>query len=264
MNMKPLALAIGTVLSLLTLGNELAFAADNRIDLIQERGELVVCHSDYPPWSYKDRKTGKWIGVSVESAKHLAWALGVDYKPIEADFYTRVSFVETGKCDITMTPIYQDVKYAIRVLFSDPIKYEFQSVAVHIDSPLQTHKDVDQEGITVVVGPSLADELLAERFYKRATVKKLEYPKDFSTYFLEVSYRRADALLYDNTMIRDFIKQNPDMNLRIIDDAPLSPQGFSYVVPLGEYHFINVVNILLKKFEQGGWNYEWYQKFTSE
>lgn len=264
MNMKYFALAIGAVLSLLTPGNESAFAGDNRIDLIQERGELVVCHSDYPPWSYKDPKTGNLIGISVESAKRLAWSLGVDYKPIDAGFRTRISFVETGKCDIVMTPIFQSVEYAKRVLFSDPVKFEFQSVAVHIDSPLQTHKDVDQEGMTVVVGISLADELLAERFYKRATVKKLENPEDFSTFFLEVASRRADALLYDNSVMRKFIKQNPDMNLRIIDDPPLNPQEFSYAVPLGEYHFINVLNVLLKGFEQGGWNYEWHQMFTSE
>ena len=261
MNMKPLALAIGAVLSLLIPGNESVFATDNRINLIQQRGELVVCHMEHPPWASKDPETGKGVGVSVESAKHIAWSLGVDYKPIEADFWTRISFVESGNCDIAMTPIYPTMEYATRVLFSDPVKYEFQSVVVHMDSSLQTHKDVDQEGVTVVFGPSLEAELFAERFYKKATVNRLINPRTYSAYFLEVTHRRADALLYDNFMIREFIKQNPRMNLRIIDDIPLDPDGYSYAVQLGEYHLINVINFLLKGIKHGGRNYELYQRY---
>ncbi len=264
MNVKSFALAIGVVLSLLIPGHESAYAGDNRIDLIQERGKLLVCHLEQPPWSYKDSKTGKWVGDSVESAKYLATALGVDYKAISADFWTRITYLETGKCDIHMSPTFPTVEYVTRVLFSDPIGYAFNSVAVHIDSPLQTHKDVDQEGITVIVGPSLESELLAERFYKRATVKYLENEEGYSSYYLEVDSRRADALLYDNGMIKEFIKKNPEMNLRIIDDAPLNPEGYAYAVPLGEYHFINLINFLFKRIEQTGGNYQWFQKISSE
>lgn len=262
---KLLTLAIGTIISLLALSVGSTFAGDNRIDVIKERGEILVCVSEFPThWSGKDPETGEWAGIAIEAAKNLALVIGVDYKLIGSNWRTRISFLETGKCDITMDPVYPTEEYAMRVLFSDPVRYVSQGMAVHMDSPAQTHKDLDQEGMIIVVGPSSADERLADRLLKKATVKLL--PTDehkYSDYFSEVASRRADALLYHTPSLKKFIKENPDMNLRVIDEA-LNPQGFAFAVPLGEYHFLSVINVWFKNIQHTGADYYWRQKFTPE
>ena len=54
------------------------------------------------------------------------------------------------------------------------------------------------------------------------------------------------------------------MNLRIIDDAPLNPQGYAYAVLPGEYHFVNFINVWLETIEQQGLKDQWYEMITAE
>jgi polar amino acid transport system substrate-binding protein len=115
----------------------------------------------------------------------------------------------------------------------------------------------------IAVGSGTADEAFANRYFKNAEVKALVSDK-LSTYFLEVASRRADAVLTDSSSLRNFIKQNPGMNLRLIDDAPLNPQGYAYAVLPGQYHFVNFINVWLETIEQQGLKDKWYEMITQE
>ena len=257
------SLAIKFVFTLITLGAASVYAQDGRIDAIKERGEIQVCHAEALPWGAKDPKTGEWVGTDIEAAKHLAGIMGVEYKPVDSQWGTLIPSLETGKCDIVMSPMFRTAERAMRVLFSNPSGYETQGTAVHMDSDAQSHKDLDKDGMIIAVGSGTADEAFANRFFKMASVKPLVSDK-LSTYFLEVASKRADAVLTDSSSLRNFIKQNPGMNLRIIDDAPLNPQGYAYAVQPGEYHFINFINVWLETIEQQGLKDQWYKMVTAE
>ncbi len=254
---------LGTVISLLIFGMGSALGADDRITMIKDRGELLVCHAEALPWGAKDPKTGEWVGTDIEAARHLAGIMGVEYKHVDSQWGTLIPSLETGKCDIVMSPMFRTAERAMRVLFSNPSGYETQGTAVHMDSEAMSHKDLDQDGMIIAVGSGTADEAFANRFFKSATVKPLVSDK-LSTYFLEVASKRADAVLTDSSSLRNFIKENPGMNLRLIDDAPLNPQGYAYAVLPGEYHFVNFINVWLETIEQQGLKDQWYAMITAE
>ncbi len=261
--MKKLSIWLSFVLGLSILGLGSVFAADDRISVIKDRGELLVCHAEALPWGAKDPKTNEWVGTDIEAAKHLAGIMGVEYKPVDSQWGTLIPSLETDKCDIVMSPMFRTAERAMRVLFSNPSGYETQGTAVHMDSDAQSHSELDKEGMIIAVGSGTADEAFANRFFKKATVKPLVSDK-LSTYFLEVASKRADAVLTDSSSLRNFIKQNPGMNLRIMDDAPLNPQGYAYAVLPGEYHFVNFINVWLETIEQQGLKDQWYEMITAE
>lgn len=261
--MKKLSIWLSFVLGLSIVGLSPAFADDDRISVIKDRGELLVCHAEALPWGAKDPKTNEWVGTDIEAARHLAGIMGVEYKPVDSQWGTLIPSLETDKCDIVMSPMFRTAERAMRVLFSNPSGYETQGTAVHMDSDAQSHSDLDKEGMIIAVGSGTADEAFANRFFKEATVKPLVSDK-LSTYFLEVASKRADAVLTDSSSLRNFIKQNPGMNLRIIDDAPLNPQGYAYAVLPGEYHFVNFINVWLETIEQQGLKDQWYAMITAE
>ena len=263
MSMKKIAIKLGLIFSLFTLGVGSAFSADDQISVIKDRGELLVCHAEALPWGAKDPKTGNWVGTDIEAARHLAGIMGVEYVPVDSQWGTLIPSLETGKCDIVMSPMFRTAERAMRVLFSNPSGYETQGTAVHMDSDAQSHKDLDKEGMIIAVGSGTADEAFAMRFFKMAEVKPLVSDK-LSTYFLEVASKRADAVLTDSSSLRNFIKQNPGMNLRIVDDAPLNPQGYAYAVLPGQYHFVNFINVWLETIEQQGLKDKWYEMVTAE
>ncbi len=261
--MKKLTIWLSALLCASLIGVSSTYAADDRIQVIKERGQILVCHAEALPWGAKDPKTNEWVGTDIEAAKHLAGILGVEYMPVDSQWGTLIPSLETNKCDIVMSPMFRTAERAARILFSNPSGYETQGTAVHMDSDAQMHSDLDKEGMIIAVGSGTADEAFANRFFKQATVKPLVSDK-LSTYFLEVASKRADAVLTDSSSLRNFIKQNPGMNLRIIDDSPLNPQGYAYAVLPGEYHFINFINVWLETIEQQGLKTQWYEMVTQE
>ncbi len=260
--MKFVQLLISAFVSLLLLSG-LAYSADDMISAIKDRGTLRVCHAEALPWGAKDPKTNEWKGTDIEAAKHLSEIMGVNYEPVDSQWGTLIPSLETGKCDIVMSPMFRTAERAMRVLFTNPSGYETQGTAVHMDSNAQMHSDLDKEGMVIAVGSGTADEAFANRFFQMATVKPLVSDK-LSTFFLEVASKRADAILTDSSTLRNFIKENPAMNLKIIDDAPLNPQGYAYAVLPGEYHFVNFLNVWLETIEQQGLKDQWYEMITAE
>ncbi len=258
--MKKFAILFSVLAFALTTGT--AFSADDKITAIKDSGQLRVCHAEALPWGAKDPKTNEWVGTDIEAAKHLAGIMGVEYVPVDSQWGTLIPSLETDKCDIVMSPMFRTAERAMRVLFSNPSGYETQGTAVHQDSDAQTHADLDKEGMIIAVGSGTADEAFANRFFKSAEVKPLVSDK-LSTYFLEVASKRADAILTDSSSLRNFIAANPEMNLRIIDDAPLNPQGYAYAVLPGEYHFVNFINVWLETISQQGLTDQWYEMVTS-
>ena len=261
--MKKLLTWLAAVTCMLAFVSGTAYSADDGIDVIKERGQLLVCHAEALPWGAKDPKTGDWVGTDIEAAKHLAGIMGVEYTAVDSQWGTLIPSLETGKCDIVMSPMFRTAERAMRVLFSNSSGYETQGTAVHMDSDAQSHQDLDKDGMIIAVGSGTADEAFANRYFKHAEVKALVSDK-LSTYFLEVASRRADAVLTDSSSLRNFIKQNPGMNLRLIDDAPLNSQGYAYAVLPGQYHFINFINVWLETIEQQGLKDQWYEMITQE
>ena len=235
--------------------------ADNKIQEIKDRGTLKVCHAEALPWGAKDPKTDEWIGTDIEAAKHLAKTMGVSIEHVDSQWATLIPSLESNKCDIVMSPMFRTPERAMRILFANPTGYETQGIGVLKSSSFNKHSDLDKQGNIIAVGSGTADEAYANRYFKKATVKSIVSDK-LSAFFLEVASRRADGVLTDSSTLKRFIKSNPGMKLRVIEDEPLNPQGYSYAVLPGEYHFVNFINVWLQAIELQGLKDKWYQKYS--
>jgi ABC-type amino acid transport substrate-binding protein len=253
--------AIGAVLLVFAAN---AWAADNRIQEILDAGVLRACHAEALPWGIKDPKTGDWVGTDIEAAKHLAETMGVKIEHIDSTWGTLIPSLESNKCDIVMAPLFRTSERAMRVLFSDPSGYETQGVALLESSAIQSYGALDQAGNTVAVISGTADESFANRFFKNATVKPLVTDK-ISTLGIEVANRRVDAILTDSSTLRQIVQKNPALKLRILEESnPLNPQGYSYAIARGEYHFQQFVNVWEGNLEQSGLKEKWHKMYTEE
>lgn len=258
--MKRLHLAALAILAAFTTTQ--ASAADDAISKIRDAGTLKVCHAEALPWGVKDVATGEWKGTDVLAAKSLAEAMGVKVEHVDSTWGTLIPSLESGKCDIVMAPMFRTPERALRVLFSDPSGFETQAVGVKNGSGIESYKDLDVEGKTVVVISGTADETFALRFFKQATVKPVVTDK-VSQLMIEVASGRADAFLTDSSTSRRGIKENDSMDLVMLEpDNPLNPQGYSYAIKKGEYDFLNFINVWQEAIERDGSKEAWYAQFS--
>lgn len=239
-----------------------AFAADDQIAKIREAGVLKACHAESLPWGVKDVNTGEWMGTDILASESLAAALGVKVEHVDSSWSTLIPNLEAGKCDIVMAPVYRTAERALRVLFSQPTGFETQAIGVKAGSDIKSYADLDQPGKIVAVISGTGDEAFALRYFKQATVQALVTDK-VSQVMIEVASGRADAFLTDTSTTYIGIKENPSMDLAVLEPGnPLNPQGYSYAIRKGEYDFLNFVNVWQDIVIQNGDKEAWQAQFS--
>ncbi|WP_034491090.1 substrate-binding periplasmic protein [Afifella pfennigii] len=255
-------LLLAAALSAAIAAPGMAAAADNQVQEIRDRGVLQACHAEAFPWAVKDPATNEWKGSDVEAANNLAEAMGVEVEHVDATWGTLIPSLEAGKCDIVMAPMFRTPERAMRILFSEPTGFETKSITIGPNAGVASYEELDQEGKVVVVTSGAADENFAKRYFQNAEVKALVTDK-LSTLLVDVASGRADAMVTDTASAKKLVSENPSMNVSILEpDSPLDPQGYSYGIRKGEYHFLHLVNVWQEAAEQQGLKAQWSEMFS--
>lgn len=234
-----------------------ALAADNQVQEIRDRGSLKTCHAEAFPWAVVNPETNNWEGTDIEAGKNLAEALGVTHELVPSTWGTLIPSLEAGTCDIVMAPLFRTAERAVRVLFSEPSGFETKSIVAANASGAGSYADLDAAGKVVLVVSGSADESFAGRYFKNAEVRAMVTDK-VATLLVDVASGRADALLVDSSTAKKMITDNDAAPVAILEEGnPLDPQGYSYAMRKGEYHFLNFVNIWQENIEQQDLKKKW-------
>jgi polar amino acid transport system substrate-binding protein len=206
----------------------------------------VICEAAYPPYNVKNPKTGEWEGLDVDLEGEIAKDLGVKITRVDTSFAGLIPSINTHKCDLSTAATYITPARAEQVLFTRPFAAETKTVFVPVNSPAKTYADIDKEGVTIVTRSGTAEETYAKHFFKHAKIRLLTSDAT-QPHLLEVAAGRADAAFagYVGSLI--FMKQNPNLKLRPIGDKPLDPTPFAFMLPLGENHFQQYIDVFLKQ-----------------
>jgi ABC-type amino acid transport substrate-binding protein len=224
---------------------------DDLLKQIKGRGVLRVCEAAYPPYNVKNPKTETWEGINVEIIDELAKGLNVKVEHVDGTFATLIASLNTKKCDLSAAATYVTPPRAEQALFSRAFAADTKTLFVRQDSKAKTYAEVDKPDVTISVRAGTAEERFAKGFFKNAKIQVVTSDKTVA-HLLEVANGRADAAMsaYSGNML--FIKENPNLKLRPIGDKLLDPSPFAFMLPKGEYHFQQFLNVFLATYEDQG------------
>src|SRR5881409_2072181 len=182
----------------------------SRMDVVLERGKLIVVTlTTVPPFAFNDDK-GQLVGFDIDIARLVATALFKD--PNKVEFVSvsaegRWPAIESGRADMGVggTTTYPD--RAIRVAFTRPFVDSGISVLVTKKSGIKTLADLNQDKFTVASlnNPQMADR--AKRFFPKAKALTFDTP---AAQFLAVRSGRANALQIDTPSAEYWAAHNKD------------------------------------------------------
>jgi ABC-type amino acid transport substrate-binding protein len=260
--MRRLFAALGAALFLCGAAGAAHADQDALVQQIKQRGSLRVCEASYPPYNVKNPKSGEWEGLDVDLMKEIAAAMGVKVEDVDSSFSTLIPSLSTHKCDISSAATYITPQRAEQVLYSRPFAAESKTVFVPEGSKAHTYADIDKAGVTIAVRAGTGEEAYAKKFFKHAQVKSLTSDAT-QVHLLEVGAGRADAAFagYVGSLI--FLRNNPNLKLRPLGDKILDPLPFAFMLPLGEYHFQQYVDIVLDQLDRSGRLKEISQKWLN-
>ena len=235
----------------------------SRLDMVLERGKLiVVTMSTAPPFAFNDDK-GQLVGFDIDIVRLLATALFKD--PGKAEFVVvtaegRWPAIESGRADMGVggTTVYPD--RALRVAFTRGFIDSGVSVLVSKRSGIKSVADLNQDKHTIanLNNPQMADR--AKRFFPKTKVLTFDTP---SGQFLAVRSGRAHALQIDTPTADYFASQSKD-DFEVLPGLLGASQNNAIYLKPGDFKWWLWLDTAVAELRTGSWYPQYsetYQKW---
>lgn len=208
---------------------------------------IVGTEATFPPFEFVDDDNNV-VGFDIDIINWIAEELGWEIEIQNQPFETLTESLATGKVDIVIAGMTITAERAKKVAFSDPYYDASQVVVVREDeTEIQSVDDLADKVIAVQMGTTGADEA--------AEIKGAEEHPDLKQFrrvneaFMELKNGRADAVIIDEPVARNYIAQLGGMK---VVGEPFTDEQFGIAVALDDTELLEQINeALAKLFESG-------------
>ncbi len=182
--MKPtLLVSVASVLLFAASGLANAQSETSVLAKVKKEGVMKVCYAQGSPESYKDPKTGEWMGVFVELANELAAWMKVKVEPVEVQWNTAVLALKRGDCDFFGSSLVYNAPRALEINFVTPFRAKGLNAIIRKDNKknLKNISDLDNPNVTIAVGLGSREYETGKRLFPKAKFLALQIQSDVET-----------------------------------------------------------------------------------
>jgi cystine transport system substrate-binding protein len=186
------------------LGSVPAHAAD-LLDNVKGRGTLrIALEGTYPPFNFKDAKTGQLTGYDVDVARLVTARLGLKPDFVTTEWTAILSGLNAGKYDVIISQVGITPKREQVFDFSTPYTYSTPQLIVRRNERIDYRKLEDLKGKKVGVGQGSVFEQQAKAV---PGVDVKSYPATPEN-LQDLAFGRIDAALNDSLMVAYLLKSS--------------------------------------------------------
>jgi cystine transport system substrate-binding protein len=190
---------------LLAAGLALPAAAADLLDTVKTRGTLrIALEGTYPPFNYKDQKTGQLTGYDVEVARLLASKLGLKPEFVSTEWSAILAGLSAGKYDVIISQVGMTAKREEAFDFSEPYTYSNPQLIVRSNERANYTSLSDLKGKKVGVGQGTVFE---QQIKTMPGIDAKSYPATPET-LQDLAFGRVDAALNDSLMVAYLLKNS--------------------------------------------------------
>jgi polar amino acid transport system substrate-binding protein len=208
----------------------------------------------FAPCSFTNAN-GEWDGFEVEVANRIANSLGAKLELIEVTSDTRISSIETGKCDVVMGNSTRTLARVQKVAFSDTLIVSSERLLVLSNSAITGLNSIQPGAkIGVCKGATCDQSILAKR--KDVDIVYYTSPTDG---VVAVKNGQCVAFAEDsNTLEYQALLTG---GVKVVGD-PLDTISYNaMMLPIADQIWINYINEFVYEFNVSGQNVELFKKY---
>ena len=222
-----------------------AEAEKDLLDEILERGYINVgTEGTYAPNTYHD-EDDNLVGFDVEVAALVAKYLGVEVHYVEMEWASIFAALDAGQIDTVINEVGWTEERAAKYDYSNPYAFVRGGILVRGDYD-EINSFEDLEGKVAANESTSTWGALAQEY--GAT---LDPVNAMAQAISEVLNGRADCTLNYITAFADYMKQQPDANVKVAVTS--DPEPSSYIpVRKGETRLVDAINDALAKALESG------------
>ncbi|SMC22006.1 glutamine transport system substrate-binding protein [Desulfacinum hydrothermale DSM 13146] len=219
-------------------------------------GKLTVAtDTNFPPFEFKDPKTGVHTGFDVELWAAIAKEIGVEYDLQPMDFNGIIPGLQSGQLDVGIAGITIKPERAKVVDFSDPYYNAGLLILVRADNKdIQKVEDLKGKIVATKLGTTSEDFVK-----KNAQAKEVKLYPNNDAMFMELLSGGADAVVFDSPVIADFMNKRGKGLVKVVGPLYMG-QSYGIAFPKGS-PLVPKVNEALKKLKENGTYRDLYLKW---
>ncbi|WP_042460406.1 basic amino acid ABC transporter substrate-binding protein [Neobacillus dielmonensis] len=186
----------------------------------------IVTDAAYAPFEYQDK--GEVVGFDVDFVKAVAKEAGYEAKVEHVGWDPVFVEIEGKTADAAVSAITITDKRKKSYDFSVPYFLSTNKIMVPKDSPIKSAADLKDKVVAVqngTTGMTATEKLLG------AENKNLKKFKDNNLAIMELKGGGADAVVADNTVIEEYVKNNPKENFVVIEDPVFEKEFYGVLFP---------------------------------
>ena len=185
------------------MASSLSASAADLLDTIKSRGTIkVALEGNYPPFNFKDPKTGQLTGFEIDVAKLLAAKLGVKPEFTTTEWSGILAGLGAGKYDVIINQVGITDERKKAFDFSDPYTLSSAQLIVRKDETRQFNSLEDLKGKKLGLGQGTNFEQKAKAV---PGIDVRTYPGS-PEYLADLAAGRIDAALNDSLLVSYILK----------------------------------------------------------
>lgn len=213
-------------------------------------GNTYVVGTDaaYAPMEYID-DAGEIVGIDIEIVDAIAEEMGfeVEYKNIGWD--PLFPAVNNGEVDFAVSSITITEEREKEFDFTDPYYIANQLILVPEDSDVTSFNDLKDKKVSAqmsTTGHIVVQELLGE------TSPNIVATESMPLAISEMLNGNAEASVGDNSTVNEYLKNNPDVDLKTVEDDSFEKEYYGLMVKKGNDELRELLNEGIQKIKDSG------------
>ena len=202
----------------------------------------------FAPFEYLNDK-GEVVGIDQDILQAIAAEMDVEIKLDNVGWDPLFEQVRNGGIDIGASgiTITDDRKQAYD--FTEPYFEATQYILVKEDSDIKSLADLEGKKISAQINTT--GHIAAKKAFGE-TNPDIKAFENFPTAVLEMLNGGADATIGDNAVALEYIKNNPDKKLKVIEDETFEKEYYGFMVKKGNKEVLDLLNEGLQKLKESG------------
>jgi len=219
----------------------------------------VGTEANFPP--FEKQEGGEIVGFDIDIIKAIGAESGFDVDVQHMGWDLMLDGVDKGKVDTGVAAITIDEKRQQIYDFSDPYFEAKQIILVKNDSTVASLDDLTGKKIAVQAGTT-GDSLVRDKFGQ--TYEGVKGYEDIPAAVDDLLNGRVDAVVADDFVIKEFVKQIGDKGFKAVEDPSIQNEYYGIIVKKGNQELLTKINDGLNNIKEKGKYDEIYTKYFPE
>ncbi|MBD8007177.1 basic amino acid ABC transporter substrate-binding protein [Bacillus norwichensis] len=209
---------------------------------------VVGTDATYAPMEYMD-SSGNIVGIDIDIVKAIAEEAGVEVEFKNIGWEPLFPAVENGEVDFAVSSITITKERQETFDFSEPYYIANQVILVKKGSDIKSFQDLKDKKASVQInttGHTMMKEIQSK------TSSKIIAAETMPLAIEELLNGNADASVGDNSTVNEYIKNNPNVEVEIIEDDSAEKEYYGLMVKKGNSEIVDILNEGIQKIKENG------------